>query len=143
MCVPLGLDGLVVMFSLLRVWDVEVLGLNPAMGSAQEASSMGLGVQLWLIQILCSRRPGSSGQSVIMVTPRWKMPTKVTTLYPFFPQQKNKKSVSRVALFACKYYTNNKFSVWLENLTSSIQMLYVSLPKKFIYLFLETKTHIN
>ena len=34
MCVPLGLDGLVVMFSLLRVWDVEVLGLNPAMGEA-------------------------------------------------------------------------------------------------------------
>ena len=36
MCVPLGVVGLVVIFSLLRVWEVEVPSSNPTMGSAWE-----------------------------------------------------------------------------------------------------------
>ena len=35
----IGVDGLVIMGSLLRVWEVEVPGLNPVVESALEVSS--------------------------------------------------------------------------------------------------------
>ena len=49
MCVPSGVVGLVVIFSLLRVWEVEVPSSNPTMGSAWEIT---LYSQLMLTSVL-------------------------------------------------------------------------------------------